>query len=324
MYIVNSRTDRRPSPGMRGVLFGMTGEHNGLNSQKVIPFPNNDHILQVAQRYLEQPEATTLRDDTRLHVLRNALRYAKSDLKIQIMSFLCSLSREDVYWDIYWLMKSDQEEDNVRHQAAVELSNMAERLSDTKEILNVLSADVQSEDPDVRILTTIALGWRANYSGVLALLERVYDTNETVQNLAINSLATIQDERIVPFLEERLLTAPHLQKKAILANLWRFSQRKDAITAIYSQYIQNNDEDLRFDAFVYLEKILDAYEMLPFCLELIFDPAIQIRRLALKRFVLYGSSQDYQSLSEKAIQGLLNDSDMEIKNCALKIRKKRI
>jgi HEAT repeat protein len=269
---------------------------------RVIQFEPRERVLEKAKKYIKSVELFVEERDQAFPVLLRALKHADRDLKWEIMCVLGTLAKEEVAWPLYQMMVDPSEKDEVRHDAAIQLSVIGPFLKDPKSLADRLLEEIEISDPKRRLHATFALGWRRNFPAAISLIERLYDSDLRVQQAAVTALCNLRDDRILGLLLDRLDHGPIEQKRTILFNLWRFYSKKEEVTKVYLKYLDHEDAELRFDALV--------------------DSDGRIRGLALKRLSEEGKQKDLESLKGE-IGAFLNDPDMSIKEAALKIIRRR-
>src|SRR5947208_1100909 len=141
------------------------------------------------------------------------------------------------------MMTDASETAEARHYAATQLSVIGPLLKNPQPLLDFLSKEIESLDPERRLDATYALGWEGNSQAALPLIERLYDTDERVQQEAVNALCNLRDDRILDLLADRLIHGSFEQKRVILLNLWRFDSQAKQVTEIYLKSLQDENPD---------------------------------------------------------------------------------
>lgn len=294
-----------------------------MTKNKIIPFQTPEIFLRQAEAYLNQPDLILADKSKAVPMLQKAFQFADLVFKKEIMLNLVSLVPEEISCWLYKIMTDEDQEDELRYQAAIDLSLSAEHLENTTQVIETLIMDARSDDPDIRLLSTIALGWRENHQGVLPLLERVFDKDEFVQQAAINSLTNIRDDRVLPFLLDRLESAPQLQKRSILSNLYYFSDQENKIKPVYLKMLESSDPELRLDALANVITLYPMEEMFRKYKKLLADPEVQIRKTVLRTLLKQGTVREFKKIEATEIEGFIHDQeDMEIKKQALNLLRK--
>ncbi len=288
---------------------------------RVIQFEPRERVLEKAKKYIKSVELFVEERDQAFPVLLRALKHADRDLKWEIMCVLGTLAKEEVAWPLYQMMVDPSEKDEVRHDAAIQLSVIGPLLKDPQSLADRLLKEVESSDAERRLHATFAIGWEGNFQAAISLIERLYDSDLRVQEVAVNALCNLRDDRILDLLLDRLDHGPLEQKRSILFNLWRFYSKREEVTEVYLKFLDHEDPELRFDALVCLGPITEVRGYLEVYRKCLKDKDDRIRELALKRLAEEGEAAVPESLKEE-IEALLNNPNMKIKKAALKILRK--
>jgi HEAT repeat protein len=292
-----------------------------MKNNHVIEFEPRERILEKTKKYIESVESFLDDGDQAIHLLLTALQYADRKLKREIMLVLGSFAKEQVVWPLYNTMTNSLEEEEVRHDAAIQLSVIGPFLKEPQPLVDRLMKEIESSDVEQRLHATFAIGWEGNFRAAIPLIGRLYDTDPRIQRTAVNALCNLRDDRILDLLVDRLEHGPLEQKRSILFNLWRFDSKGESVTQVYLKYLEHEDPDIRFDALVCLgpiTKVQDHLEAYRKCLK---DKDGRIRELALKRLSEEAGTSVLELLRAE-IEGLLNDPNMKVKKAALKFLRK--
>jgi HEAT repeat protein len=218
-------------------------------------------------------------------------------------------------------MTDGSESEEIRHDAAIQLSVIGPFLKNPQALADRLREEIESSDAERRLHATFALGWQGNSQAAISLIERLYDSDDRVQQTAVNALCNLRDDRVLDLLLDRLNNGPVEQKRIILFNLWRFHFNREKATSVYLKYLEHENPDLRFDALVCLGPIAQVREHLDIYRRCLKDKDARIRELALKRLAEEARAIARKSLRAE-IEPLLNDPDMKVKSAALSILSK--
>jgi HEAT repeat protein len=288
-----------------------------MKNNHVIEFEPRERILEKTKKYIESVESFLDDGDKAVHLLLTALQYADRKLKREIMLVLGSFAKEQVIWLLYDMMANSLEDEDVRHDAAIQLSVIGPLLKNPQPLVDQLLKDIENSDTEQRLHATFAIGWEGNFQAAIPLIGRLYDADPRVQQTAVNALCNLKDDRILDLLVDRLEHGSLEQKRSILFNLWRFDSKGKNVTQVYLKHLAHENPELRFDALVCLgpiTKVQDHLEVYRTCLK---DKDDRIRELALKRLSEEAGTSVLELLRGE-IEGLLHDPNMEIKNAALK------
>lgn len=291
-----------------------------MTARNIIPFEPQSRLLEKARAIVAEPERFLEDAEAVISLLTKAFRAAEPELKQQIVFLLGSFPKDSTAWPLYRIMADTAQEEDIRHIASIQLNVVTSFLDNPAPLVDQLLEDLGCPDPQTRSLAAFALGWEGNESAAVALIELLYDADPQVQVTAVNALSNLQDDRVLQLLAERLRHGPLEQKRTILYNLWRFSRRKDAVAAIYLDFLANQDEELRYDALTLLDSVAEAREHIRFYGRCLGDRDSRIRALALGRL----ETLDGTNLVEvkDRIEGLRADPDPEVKALALRILKR--
>ena len=289
-----------------------------MKNTHVIEFEPKERILEKAKKYIESVESFLDDGDQAVSLLLKAIKHADRDLKREIMFILGSFAKEEVVWPLYDMMTDPSEMEEVRHDAAIQLSVIGPFLKDPQPLADRLLKEIESSDAERRLHATFALGWEGNSQAAIALIERLYDSDPRVQETSVNALCNLRDDRILDLLVDRLNHGPSEQKRIILFNLWRFYSKREEVAEVYLKYLEHDDPELRFDALVCLGPVTEVREHIEAYRKCPKDEDGRIRELALKRLAEEAGESGLESLRAE-IEALLSDPDMKVKKAALKI-----
>lgn len=291
-----------------------------MKKSQVIEFEPKERILEKAKKYVDSAERFLEERETAVPLLLKALKYAERDLKLKIMLLLTSFAKQEVAWPLYEILRDPSEQEEVRNNAAIQLSVIAPFLKDPEPLLDNLLRDLESPDPELRLHATFALGWEGNARAAIPLVDRLYDTDSRVQQSAVNALCNLRDERILNLLLERLEHGPLEQKRTILFNLWRFYTKQEEVTTVYLKYLDHEDAEIRLDALILLGQVTEVSKHIEVYRKCLKDENPRVRELALRRLGEEGGENVSGLLQE--IKALVDDPHMEVKRAALEALKR--
>jgi HEAT repeat protein len=292
-----------------------------MKKNRVIKFDSEERILKKARSYVESVETFFDERDRAIPLLLKAMKLADRDLKREIMLLLGSFAKEAVVWPLYDLMTDPSESEEIRHDAAIQLSVIGPFLKNPQALADRLQEEIKTSDAERRLHATFALGWRGNSQAAVSLIERLYDRDNRVQQTAVNALCNLRDDRVLDLLLDRLNNGSVEQKRVILFNLWRFHFNREKVTSVYLKYLEHENPDLRFDALVCLGPITEVNDYPDVYRKCLRDDNCRVRELALKRLTREAKESVLHSLSTE-IEALLDDPNMKIKRAVLKILRK--
>jgi HEAT repeat protein len=292
-----------------------------MSKNRVIKFDSKERILKKTRSYLESVENFFNESDQAIPLLLKAMKLADRDLKREIMLLLGSFAKEAVVWPLFGLMTDGSESEEIRHDAAIQLSVIGPFLKNPQALADRLRDEIESSDAERRLHATFALGWQGNSQAAISLIERLYDSDDRVQQTAVNALCNLRDDRLLDLLLDRLNNGPVEQKRIILFNLWRFHFNREKVTSVYLKYLEHENPDLRFDALACLGPMTEVQDHIDVYRKCLRDKDSRICELALNRLSEEATESILDSLRGE-IQDLLNDPDMKIKRAALNIQRK--
>ncbi|MGE5819503.1 MAG: HEAT repeat domain-containing protein [Deltaproteobacteria bacterium] len=293
-----------------------------MKKNQIIKLEPKARILAKARNYIESIESFLEESDQAIPLLLKALKYADRDLKREILLVLGSFAKEQTVWPLYDIMTDPLQDEEVRHDAAIQLSVIAPfSKKDGQALFDRLAEEITSPDAERRLHATFAMGWEGNSQAAIPLIERLYDSDPRVQQTAVNALCNLRDDRILDLLVDRLNNGSLEQKKVILFNLWRFHSKHEEVTKIYLKCLHDDNPEIRFDALVCMGPITEVRDHVEIYRDCLRDKDGRIRELALKRLSEEAGESVLESL-RKDVEPLLDDPEMKIKSAALKILKK--
>ena len=292
-----------------------------MKKNPVIELEPKARILDKARKYIESVESFLDDGDQAVSLLLRAMKHADRDLKREIMLVLGSFAKEKVLWPLYDMMTDSSENEEVRHDAAIQLSVIGPLIKDPQPLVDRLLKEIESSDAERRLHATFAIGWEGNFQAATSLIGRLYDADTRVQQTAVNALCNLRDDKILDLLIDRLDHGPLEQKSAILFNLWRFDSKGERVKQVYLKCLEHEEPDIRFDALVCLGPITEARDYLDLYRKCLKDKDDRIRELALKKLAEEAGTS-LPELLRAEIEGLLNDPNMKVKKAALQILRK--
>ena len=292
-----------------------------MKKHQVIELEPKARILDRARKYIASVESFLDDGDRAVSLLLRAMKHADKDLKREIILVLGSFAKEECVWPLYDMMTDSSENEDVRHDAAIQLSVIGPLLKDAQPLVDRLLKEIESSEADRRLHATFAIGWKGNFHAATSLIGRLYDTDTRVQQTAVNALCNLRDDRILDLLLDRLEHGPSEQKSTILFNLWRFDSKGERVKEVYLKCLEHEEPDIRFDALVCLGPITETRDYPDVYRKCLKDKDDRIRELALKRLAEEAGASVLELLRAE-IEGLLHDPNMKVKKAALQILRK--
>lgn len=292
-----------------------------MKKNSVIELEPKARTLEKARKYIESIESFLDDGPQAVSLLLRAMKLADRDLKREIMLVLGSFAKEEIAWPLYEMMTDSSEDEEVRHDSAIQLSVIGPFLRDPQPLVDRLLKEIESPDTERRLHATFAIGWEGNVQATTALIPRLYDGDRRIQQTAVNALCNLRDDRILDLLLDRLDHGPLEQKSAILFNLWRFDSKGERVKDVYCKCVEHEDPDIRFDALVCLGPLTQAQDCIELYRKCLKDKDDRIRELALKRVAEEAGATARETLRVE-IESLLDDPNMEIKKAVLNLLRK--
>jgi len=293
-----------------------TGHMAGMKKNNVILFQSRARLQKKAQVYVEDPTRFLEEREQAVPLLLKALKHVDRGLKSRILLLLGGFAGEDVIWPLFRLLTDPSEDEEVRHEAAIQLSVTGSFLREPQALIDELVVALKNTDPLVRAGAAFALGWRGNAAAAIPLIELLYDPDVQVQQAAVNALSNLQDDRILGLLLDRLNHASLEQRRSILYNLWRFSDRLEMVTEVYLRILDHAEDELRVDALVLLGMIGGIKHHLSAYRKFLKDTNARIRELAYRE--LAGLMPQQLVAFRSDIEAGLADPETRVKRAALK------
>jgi HEAT repeat protein len=292
-----------------------------MKKNPVIELEPKARILDKARKYIESVESFLDDGDQAVSLLLRAMKHADRDLKREIMLVLGSFAKEECAWPLYDMMTDASESEDVRHDAAIQLSVIGPFLKNAEPLVDRLLKEIENSDTERRLHATFAIGWQGNFQAATSLIGRLYDPDTRVQQTAVNALCNLRDDKIFDLLLDRLDHGPLEQKTTILFNLWRFDSKGERVKNVYLQYLEHEKPDIRFDALVCLGPITEIRDYPQVYRKCLKDKDDRIRELVLKRLAEEAGSNVLERLRVE-IESLLDDPNMKVKKAALELLRK--
>ncbi|HSF57792.1 MAG TPA: hypothetical protein VLD83_06960, partial [Candidatus Binatia bacterium] len=167
-----------------------------MKKNPVIELEPKARILEKARKYIQSVESFLDDGDQAVSLLLKAMKYADRDLKREIMLVLSSFAKEKVLWSLYDMMIDPTENEEVRHDAAIQLSVIGPLIKDPQLLVERLLKEIESSDAERRLHATFAIGWEGNFQAATSLIGRLYDADTRVQQTAVNALCNLRDDKI--------------------------------------------------------------------------------------------------------------------------------
>ncbi len=281
----------------------------------IINFDVKQRLIHQANLYIKNPHLVLENRERAISILLKALRIGDIDLRRQILLLLGSFAKEKVVWPLFQIMCDENEPDELRDQAAIHLGVLGAFFSDpqslNRRLISIL--EDEQEDKDLRVRAILALGWEGNIHAVLPLINCLYDPDEEIQEVAVNALCNLRDSRVVRFLGGRLKNASIDQKRTILFNLVRFTDKQQEVKSIFLEELEAGSADLRLDVLILLNQLGAGEEDIEIYKRYLNDKDPRVRALVIERL------GELKALTIDEVISFLDDPSMNVKGVALKI-----
>ncbi len=291
-----------------------------MGKNNIIKFDSKQRIMDRAKAYAESLELFMAEQEKAIPILLKSLKYADLKTAHKILLILGNFAREETVEPIYNIMTDPNTRDEIRSSASTQLNTISPLLEDPEPLIDKLLEDIKSPDPDLRVHVTFALGWEGNDRAIVPLIELLYDDNIDVQQAAVNAISNLRDDRILDLLLDRLKQAGAEQKRCILYNLWRFSSKHKKVEEVYLEYMDHEDDDIRFDAVVLLETVSEHEKHISSYCKAMKDRDTRIRKLAVERLGEIDAGK-LSSIREH-VENLIKDPDKGVRQAALNLLKR--
>lgn len=129
-----------------------------MEKSRVIKFDSKERILIRARSYVESLETFFNESEQAIPVLIKAMKLGNRDLKHEIMLLLGSFAKEAVVWPLYDLMTDPAESEEIRHNAAIQLSVIGPLLKNSQSLVDRLLQEIGSVDAQRRLHAIFAIG----------------------------------------------------------------------------------------------------------------------------------------------------------------------
>jgi len=281
----------------------------------IINFDVKQRLIHQATLYINNPHLVIENREKAIAILLKALRLGDLDLRRQILLLLGSFAKEKVIWPLFQIMCDENEPDELRDQAAIHLGVLGAFFSDSQTLNRRLISILENEeeDKDLRVRAILALGWEGNIHAVLPLLNCLYDPDEEIQEVAVNALCNLRDSRVVRFLGGRLRNASVDQKRTILFNLIRFTDRKEEVKALFLEELEQGNSALRLDVLILLNQLEGDKKDIEIYRKYLSDNDPRVRALVIERL------GELNAISIEETVRFLDDPSMNVKSVALKV-----
>jgi HEAT repeat protein len=286
-------------------------------SEKVIRFDADQRLLSKVRAYLSALDELIGDGNQAVDLLLKAFGVADEDLKLKIVIMLGTVARPQVAWSLLDILRDPDQSETLRQAAAIQISVMGGALKDRNALVEQLRADLQADEPFMRAIAAMALGWEGNTQAAPDLIDCLSDDDIEVQQAAVNALSNLHDDSLFTKLAQRLQKGGKEQQRSILYNLSHFPSRYGEAAQICRTFVHHSDSDLRYDALVVLHLISDANRESAINDHCLDDSDARIRELALTH--LMGVDRLRLKKIMPRVRHLVNDPRARVRQAATRL-----
>jgi len=286
-------------------------------SEKVIRFDADQRLLSKVRAYLSALDELIGDGNQAVDLLLKAFGVADEDLKLKIVIMLGTVARPQVAWSLLDILRDPDQSETIRQAAAIQISVMGGALKDRYALVDQLRADLQADEPFMRAIAAMALGWEGNAQAAPDLIDCLSDDDIEVQQAAVNALSNLHDDSLFTKLAQRLQKGGKEQQRSILYNLSHFPSRYGEAAQICRTFVHHNDPDLRYDALVVLHLLSDANRESAINDHCLDDSDARIRELALTH--LRGVDRLRLKKIMPRVRRLVNDPRARVRQAATRL-----
>ncbi len=150
-----------------------------MKKNRVIEFEPRERLLEKAKNYVESLELFTEESDQAIPLLLRAMKHADPDLKREIMLLLGTFAKEACVWPLYDVMTDASDEEEVRHDAAIQLSVIGPLIDEDSRIRELALKRLAKEAGE-----SVLESWRPEIEALLN------DSDMDVKRTALKILST--------------------------------------------------------------------------------------------------------------------------------------
>ncbi|MBU2489745.1 MAG: HEAT repeat domain-containing protein [Proteobacteria bacterium] len=271
-----------------------------------------------ARRYATSPAAFEKDRERAKALLLSVLAQGDTRLRHPILMMLSSQGVEEAAEPLYRIMTASGESPSMRIFAAHRLAHLLGRMRDPKPWAGRLLALMEDGDPELRRLAVTSLAWEGNRDAFDALALRLRDPDPGVRSAVAQALCRLGDDRAWAILLDSMGQETGAGKKAVLFNLWRLPVPRPWLQQVYASHLKDPEPGLRLLCLALLdreERRKNAGQVIG----LLCDPDPRVRRMALR--LAQALPPEVLQTSERDLERMLSDPDMEIKRLALEALK---
>ena len=288
-----------------------------MKNGKIIPMDRSRRLVKRVRLYTTNPELFFSDSSNAVSLFLDALPYIDADLLAGIIPLLGCSGDERVLWPLFDMVSSGSLEEPMRTSAAIHLGLATSLSQQPLYIVNALIDKLNHVDAVIRGSCALSLGWEGNGSAIEPLMAHFADPDENVRASVVTALCSVENEKALALLADKLKAGTKEEQRLIFLHLWRFRKYIRKVENIYIRYIWHADADLQVD-------MLSALAMLPLSPKIIdlyrnfmVDDNARIRHQVLQN-LSSATPFEYSALNPH-LSKLLNDKDARVRKAAIRL-----
>ncbi len=288
-----------------------------MKNGKLIPM---DRPLRLAKRvkgYTSNPEYFFSDIPNAVSLFLDALPYVDSHLLSNMIPLMGCSGDDRVLWPIYDMVCSDSLGDALRTSAAIHLGVALSLSQQADAVVISLIESLDHPDADIRAGCALSLGWEGNTLSILPLMAHIDDTDEHVRASVVAALSSIEDEKALTLLTDKIKRGGKEDRRLIFLHLWRFRRYIRKVENFYIRYIWQSDTDLQLDMLAGLAMLPLSPKLIELYRNFMFDADARIRHQVLNN-LSKSTPFEYSALNPH-ISKLLKDQDARVRKTAIRL-----
>jgi HEAT repeat protein len=288
-----------------------------MKTGKLIPLDRPRRLLQKVHQYTSNSDLFFSDSSTAVPIFLDALPHADTQLLLKMLPMLGSAGDDRVLWPLFNIIAANSLDEPLRTSAAIQLGLAASLSEDPLAIRNALIELLNHPDASIRSSCALSLGWEGNWPAVKPLAGHLSDPDQDVRMAVVAALSSMEDEKVLALLEDRLNSGTKEEQRVIFLHLWRFRRYLQEVEEIYVKSMADADTDLQLDILVGLAmlplspKLLDLYRLF------VVDKNARIRHQVLENLST-ANPLEYGALNQH-LRKLLKDEDARVRQAAIKL-----
>ena len=274
-------------------------------------------LLQKVRRYTSNSELFFSDSATAVSIFLDALHHADSKLLLKMLPLLGSAGDDRVLWPLFNMIAADSLDEPLRTSAAIQLGLAASLSEDPLSIRNALIEQLNHPDASIRSSCALSLGWEGNWPAVEPLAGHLSDPDQDVRMAVVAALSSMEDEKVLALLEDRLKSGSKEEQRVIFLHLWRFRRYLQQVEEIYVKSMADADVDLQLDILVGLAMLPLSPKLLDLYGRFVVDKNARIRHQVLENLST-ANPLEYRNIQQH-LRKLLNDENARVRQAAIKL-----